>query len=56
MRPMVSGTSLSKVQLSDTELHYIEKGIGDPVILVHGASETADNGVICKMSFRTDSG
>jgi pimeloyl-ACP methyl ester carboxylesterase len=33
---MVSGTSLSKVQLSDTELHYTQNGVGDPVILVHG--------------------
>ncbi len=36
MRPMVSGTSLSRVELSGTELHYTQKGIGDPVILVHG--------------------
>ncbi len=33
---MTSGTSLLKVQLPGTELHYVERGVGNPVILVHG--------------------
>ena len=36
MRHMTSGTSLLKVQLPGTELHYVERGVGNPVILVHG--------------------